>query len=145
MTYWEDRTTFDRLEKLLGSKYAVCNRLADDARNYATSTQFRASFAEALAYVTTGIFPLDIGERMTTEEAEQHIIEETVDQMLCTVNDRIVVDNVKAIINYALKQKYLIYNCRDTNNYQEVRIKILCNMIVDRLQKVHNIRIKIGD
>ena len=133
-----ERQVFDSIADKCGSPYGACNIISKKARQYAESTNNIVLHSEAISWALTGNTPKILDEYKKQQRKHRSSVCVSVTQdILSLVNDTDVKSAVETSIRNSRRQKHLLYMYEGiSDTYKQGRVRVLCNMIWDKLQNM---------
>ena len=135
MIYNENKV-FDEYTKKYGSPFAACNAISSEARKRAEATNNLVMHSEAISWVLSGVEPVII-QTYARQQRKYHssLCISITQSVLDLVGDTEVKRAVEASIRESRRKKHLLYMYKDiTDIYKQGRVRVLCNIIWDKLQ-----------
>lgn len=127
---------FDGYVATYGSPFAACNAISQKARKYAEDNNNVIMHSEAISWVLSGNAPKIIAEyERQNRKYRSSVCISVTQEVLELVNDESVKFAVETSIRNSRKQKHLVYMYENISDvYKQGRVRVLCNMIWDKLQ-----------
>jgi hypothetical protein len=133
---YNEHKIFEEYVNRYGSVFGACNAIAFKARKRAEATDNLVMHSEAISWVLSDVEPLIIQDFAQTRRKYCSSVCISVTQsVLDLVNDTEVKDAVEASIKESRRKKHLLYIYKDISDiYKQGRVRVLCNIIWDKLQ-----------
>ena len=135
--FWTNNTKFNQYEKACGSKFAAIMYVSKLARHRMKLVDNCIPESKALLWIVTGIEPPAVIAWRDNQARKADRVESYVQDRIYYIEDT----EIRTAVEYSIEQsklaKHLIYRYKSISDpYKKARVRILCKMIWDELQKL---------